>query len=135
MAATITVTKVAADDVDSSRSECFILQIAETSVAAATEVEVVLATHGLPTVGRIHARICQLTSGTGTTIDPIVGDVTNPSSGAGWKMENATAAASTHEVPVVPIPYAGISSFFHRSVPDTGSDNAVTTLYYIEKGW
>lgn len=135
MAATITVTETGTWGPAGRKN--FVLTITETDVAASTEVEVDLSTYGLPTAGRIMAQIAALTSlgsGTAVTIDPVLGLVTDPASGA-WGVDNETAAALIHNQPASGICYAGATSLFHRSVPNAGTDGAVTTTYYIRSGW
>lgn len=127
-AATITVTEA-----NSGPFRGYVLTIAETDVASTSEATIALATEGLPTVGRIWAQIASLDSGTGTTIDPILGDVTDPATGA-WKVENDTAAALIHNQAATAIRYSA-TTLYHRSVPDAGTDNVVTTRYYICAGW
>lgn len=127
--------------VKQQRSGCFILTITETEAAAASEVEIDpddpagdSSQPAIPKTGRVLARTCSLTAGTGTTVDPVLGQITNPANSA-WRMENNTAAVRTHEVNVTPIPYHLSGSFFHRSVVDAAADNSITTVYYIVAGW
>lgn len=111
------------------------LTITETDAAASSETEIVLADKGLPAFGRIIAQKSSLTAGSGATVDPILGEQTDPSTGA-WRVENATAAADIFNVPATGIPYGPeITSFFHRSNVNTGADNSITTVYYIRPGW
>ena len=128
-AATITYTSA-------GKSGAGILQIVEVEAAATSESEIVLATYGIPPIGRIHTQLCRLTAGTGTTVDPVIGDTTDPAAAATWKIENATAAALIHNQPDSAVRYAGITSFFHRAVPNNAAaDHSITTTYYISEGW
>ena len=129
--ATVTVTPVTA-----TSWRGYILTIAETEAAASSETEIVLADAGLPAMGRIITQRSRLTAGTGTTIDPVLGNQTNPAAGD-WLVENDTAAAAVHNVPAAGIPYGSdITSFFHRAVPnDATADHSITTTYYIVSGW
>lgn len=129
-ASTITVTEMQA-----ASFAGWLLEISETDAAASSEVEIVLADYGLPAFGRVITQAGQLTSGSGATIDPVLGSATDPAT-AIWKVENDTAAAQIHNVPATGIPYGTeITSLFHRSAVNTGTDNAITSRYYILKGW
>jgi hypothetical protein len=88
--------------------------------------------------GRIIGIRCTKTAGSATTVAPVLGRVTDPgnSSNLKDKITEATAAASIDIVPDPPINfYASDGVLYHRSVPDTGSDNDITTEYRILKGW
>jgi hypothetical protein len=129
-ASTITVTEMQA-----ASFAGWLLEISETDAAASSEVEIVLADYGLPAFGRVITQAGKLTSGSGANIDPILGSATDPST-AIWRVENATPHAHVHNVPATGIPYGNeITSFFHRSGVNTGTDNAITSRYYILKGW
>lgn len=133
MAYSATVTLTELDRVAGIRR--FTLTIAETEAAQTSEKEIVLATVGLPPVGRIHSQLCKLTSGTGTTIDPILGNATSPAT-AMWKFENPAAAAQVHNQPDSAVKYGGITSFFHRAVVNSAvADHVITTTYYVSEGW
>lgn len=109
--------------------------ITETEAAASSEVEIVLADYGLPSFGRVITQMSNLTAGTGTTVDPILGSATNPST-AIWRVENDTAAVRVHNVPATGIAYGDeITSLFHRSNVNAAADNSITSVYYILKGW
>lgn len=137
----VTVQKLAPDPVSSSRSEVYLVTITETEAAQTSEVTIAMSDPAgdgsqpaLPSSGRILSRTCILTAGTGTTIDPILGDASNPASAAAWKFENDTAAASVHEVPVRSIPYYD-GTLYHRSVPnDATADHSITTKYIFAAG-
>jgi hypothetical protein len=108
-----------------------VVAVTETSVGAATEVEIPI---GIAR-GRILRMTCVLTSGTGTTVDPIVGISTNPS-GVDVVIENGTAAATVDSSYAGGgITFSSSGSLFQRSKPDAGSDNAITTTYHIAVGW
>jgi len=114
----------------------YVVKITETEAAATSEVQINLATQGLPAVGSVVARRCAVTSGTGTTVDPVLGNATDPANGASWLFDNDTAANPVHEQPAVPITYGTqVSSFFHRSKVDAGADNSITTVYHFRQGW
>jgi len=109
------------------------LVIVETGATTTDELEIVLATAGLPVKGRVHAQYAILSAGTGTTIDPVLGLATNPAATA-WRIENGTPAAAVHNQPSSPVKYTG-ASFFHRARPDAAADNSITTTYLISAGW
>ena len=114
----------------------YVVLISETDATTTSEVEIDLADEGLPACGAVVARRCAVTSGTGTTVDPILGDATDPANGAGWVFDNDTAANPVHEQPAVPITYGTqVSSLFHRSNVDSGTNNSITTVYHIRQGW
>jgi len=75
-----------------------------------------------------------LTSGTASTVDPIVGIATNPA-GFNVVIENGTAAATIDNSYAGGITFSSSGSLFQRSKPDAGSDNAITTVYHIAVGW
>ena len=82
---------------------------------------------------------CVLTAGTGPSVDPVLGTVTDPGASANAASvvyANGTAAATVDYVPSTPIPFhTSTGELFHRSVPSGGSDNAITTKYFIRVGW
>ena len=116
--ATVTVTKVNSDT-------DFLVTVEETDAAATSEFEI----DGLPFNGRILRYTCVLTSGTGTTVDPIVGFATNPS-GINVIIENDTAAA-TIDVTPDPGTYYVASKMFVRSKVDAGTNNAISTRILV----
>jgi len=132
-------TKTARDG--GSRAE-FEITISYTSAGTATEAAVPLAgtdssgrVYQLPQMGRIFGQIGDLTAGSGSTVDPVLGNVTDPATGA-WRLENGTAGAQVFNYVADGIPYsfpAG-GSFYERPVPDSGSDNAITTRYLLCAG-
>jgi len=122
MAATVTVTRKGAE---------VVVQIAGTSIASTTEATIPLGF----TKGRVLRQVCVKTAGSATTLDPILGTATNPS-GSSVVLENDTAAATVDNQPSPPVTfYTSTGILYHRSVPDTGSDNSVTTEYHILVGW
>lgn len=116
--ATVTVTKVNSDT-------DYLVTIEETDAAAASEFEI----KGLPYNGRILRYTSVLTSGTGTTVDPIVGYATNPS-GINVILEN-DAPAATIDVTPDPATYYVASTMFVRSKVDAGTDNAISTRILV----
>ena len=88
--------------------------------------------------GRILMQKCHLTSGAGSTVDPVIGTVTNPASSAkDIIISNGTAGASISNqlgAPGVPF-YTATGKLYHRSVVDSGTNNAISTEYHIVQGW
>lgn len=112
----------------------YVLTISETEAGTSSEAEVVLADEGLPNVGRIIHRSTRLTAGTGTTVSPASGELTNPASTSVYRFQyGGTAAALVTEQPTSPIVYIG-SSLFHRSGVDAAADNSITSVYTIVPG-
>lgn len=109
----------------------WIVEINELEAGAATEATIT----GLPTDLRLLKQVSSLISGTGTTVDPILGTASNPS-GISVVAENDTAAADVNNVasPAIPF-YAATGQLFHRSVCDAGSDNTVASLYFFVEHW
>jgi len=134
-AAAISVTQYASGvPAEDELGPVYQVTITETEAAAASEAEIVLADEGLPTVGRIIHRGCKLTSGTGTTVSPVSGELTDPANAAFYRFQfGGTAAALVNEQPTKPLAYVG-SSLFHRSGVNAGTDNSITTVYLIVAG-
>ena len=110
-----------------------VVTIAETEAAAASEADPI----ELGFVrGRIIRQVCVLTSGTATTVDPIIGTTTDPS-GAAVVLENATAAATVdNQITGGATFNSSTGILYHRSVVDGASaDNVIATTYHILVGW
>lgn len=106
----------------------YLVQITETEAGAATECS-----FQAPIRGRILRQQATKTAGTAATIDPILGNAANPSAAAASiVVENDTAAATIDNVSDPAVVYvSNTGTLYHRSVCASGSDNSVTTLYYI----
>ena len=122
---TIVVTPVGSGD--------FVVTINEVESGTATEATIT----GLPIKGEVRFVAAQLVSGTGTTIDPVIGHITNPGASALTKIiENDTAAAGINVVSTKPIPYYDEDgTLFYRSICDAGADNVVSVRIYISSSW
>lgn len=129
-AATVTATRLSERDI--------LIRVAETEVAAASEATISPSNVDLPQRFRLLRAVSVLSAGTAATIDPILGRSTNPSN-VDVIYENAAPAATADNAPIAGLPvYLGNSypySMFHRSRPNAGADNTVTTEYYIREGW
>ena len=103
----------------------------ETEVAAASEATV----EGVPKFGRIMRVKATLTSGTGTTIAPEMGNAaTWTDSTQAEVLSGPTAAAHIDETQVVRY-YSSSGTLYVRATPDAGTDNAVSTEILIRDGW
>jgi len=121
-AASVTVTR---------RGGEILVTISETEAASTSEASIDLGVQKF----RVHRQICQLTSGTGTTVDPILGNATGPS-GISVILENDTAAATAdNSVTGGVTGYVSNGTLYHRSQVDAGTDNSVSTEYHIVVGW
>jgi len=121
--------------------------IVETAATSTTETTLTSTAAGTNTgpadIMPIHAALvrqsCALTSGTATTIDPVLGTITNPGSRVDKIIvNNATAAAAINNVPVRSVSYyAADGLIYHRSVTDSATaDGAVTTEYlFVVEDW
>mgnify|MGYP003148604024 FL=1 len=108
-----------------------LVQLTETSVSSSTEETITL---GI-TKGRVLRQTCVKTSGSGSTVDPIL---TRTSGGTGVNivMENASAAATVDNQVTGGVPfYTSDGVLYHKSSPDSASDNAVSSEYLILVGW
>ena len=94
----------------------------------------------VPKIFRILRQTCKLTGGSGSTIDPVVGTVTDPgaaASSAELVYANGVAAARVNNdinSGQGAACYAAGGKLYHRSVPDSGTNNSVTTIYLIQGG-
>ena len=105
--------------------------ISETEAAATSEASIDLGVQSF----RVHRQICQITAGSGATVDPILGNLTNPS-GASVILENDTAAATCdNSVTGGLTAYTSNGTLYHRSNVNTGTDNTVVSVYHVTVGW
>ena len=104
--------------------------ISQTSVGTATELEIPLNI----TRGRLLRIIADKTAGSASTLASLLGIATNPA-GSNVVFE-ATAAATVDSQIVGGATFSTSSgSLFYRAKPDSGSDNAITTILHILVGW
>lgn len=92
---------------------------------------------GLPLCGTLLSQMGQLHSGTGTTIDPILGTATDPATNYNnIVIDNGTAAAGISNLASPAIRYATTDgTLYARSVCDSGADNVVEVTLVIMAGW
>lgn len=109
----------------------YTVSISETECAATSEAVIT----GLPLSAVLLKQVTALTSGTGATVNPIIGLATNPA-GISILAENETAAASVNNIASPQIPFATASgTLYHRSRPNAGADNAILSRYLFQVGW
>ena len=120
----VTVTHVGGRD--------YVVTITETDAAAASEATIA----GLPRKGIVLSQLADKTGGSANTIDPILTTASGSTLSTQVVLENATAAATISNLadPAVPY-YSATGTLYHKSVVDTGTNNAVTTVYIIRAGW
>tara|TARA_A100001391_G_C5033418_1_gene268944 strand:+ start:520 stop:888 length:369 start_codon:yes stop_codon:yes gene_type:complete len=108
-----------------------LVQITETSVSSSTEETITLGV----TKGRVLRQVSVKTSGSGSTVDPILAR-TSGGTGVDIVMENATAAATVDNQVTGGVPfYTPTGVLYHKSSPDSGTNNAITSEYIILVGW
>lgn len=103
--------------------------IVELEASATTEFTLT----GVPDYGYVIRSASQLTAGSGSTVDPVLGRATAPA-GITLITANDTAAASVDNIQTEGVPYTTLTAgtLFGRSVCGSATDNAVTTLIYIK---
>ena len=105
--------------------------ISETEAASTSEATIDLGVQKF----RVHRQICTLSSGSATTVDPILGNATAPS-GANIILENDTAAATADNAITGGVTgYSSNGTLYHRSQVDSASDSTVVSEYHITVGW
>lgn len=108
-----------------------IVEISETSASSSTESTIPIGVQK----ARVMRQICQVTAGTAATVDPILAR-TSGGSGIDVILENDTAAATCDNSVSGGVPaYISDGVCYHKSVPNAGTDNAISTEYYILVGW
>ena len=108
-----------------------VVSITETSVSSSTEATIALGV----TKGRILRQTSALTSGSGSTVDPILAR-TSGGTGINVVGENGTAAATVANQTNGGVPfYTSSGNLYHKSVPNSGTNNAVAAEYLIAVGW
>lgn len=104
------------------------VRIAETDCASTSEATIAL---GVPCFFSVLAQRGKITSGTGATLDPILGTATAPA-GVEVVAENGTAADPVNNAPTGGAPgYTSTGTLYHRSRPNAGTDNVITTEYIL----
>lgn len=119
-----------------------VVDVRETDAAAASEIEIDLTASGrlpIPALGNVAEVRATLVSGTATTIDPVLGTVTDPGAAGAPEVvaENETAAANVinRYAPGSRYRAGAAGKLYHRSRASAGSDNVIRTVYFIQAGW
>lgn len=108
-----------------------LVTISETGAGSSTEETLAIGIQK----GRVMRQVCRVTSGSASTVDPILTRVTS-GTGIDIVLENDTAAATVDNSVSGGVPFfAASGNLFHKSVPNAGSDNAIASEYYIVDGW
>ena len=123
MAYTVTITQDAGS---------ILAHIAGTAIAATTEATIDLGIERV-TFLRMEAR---LVSGTGATIDPVLGSETDPATARNIATNGAAAAAidftpSTGAAAV----QAPAGKLYYRDVVNAAADNVTEAWLYFRRGW
>ena len=84
--------------------------------------------------GRVIKQACSKTSGTATTVNPVLGTAAAPA-GNTIIIANDTADDPVANVVQGGMPFITNGTLYHRSQPDAGADNVVESIYYIVKDW
>lgn len=117
MAGTATVTQTTI-----SGRPVFVVTLSETSVGTSTEWSADLAYIGTLTLVSLRS---QLTSGSGSTITPVLGKAASFAANSVNEIAAVSAGASNH-AEAAHVTWQCAGSIYGRAVPDTGSDNAVS---------
>jgi hypothetical protein len=121
---------IASKGADGGRNH-WAVTIAETEAAAGSEWSVV----GLPKRVTIFSYKATLTSGGGTTINPILGsDASFTASTQDHIATNATTAAHINDQTILRC-YLPSGTLYGRSTVDADTDNAISTEILIVEGW
>ena len=121
-AATVTVTRKGSE---------ILVTVSETEAASGSEATITIGV----TKFRVHRQICTLSSGSGASVDPILGRATSLS-GANVILDNdAAAATADNSVTGGVTGYSSDGILYHRSKVNTGTDNTVVSEYHLTVGW
>ena len=122
---TVTVTEQGAGHV--------VVTITETEVAASSEATIPLGFDR----GIVLKQRCKLTAESGTTIDPVLGEATDPgSAGARTAIyNNGTPAATINVTPTTPVPVASGTVYLRMVVDGGSSDNVTTCRLFFRAGF
>ncbi len=108
-----------------------VVTISETEATSTSEATLEI----MPKWGALVRQAAEKTAGSCSTIDPLLGTASDPS-GTDLVYANGTAAADLDNLPAQPVPYfSSDGTLYHRSQPNSGSDNSITTKYYFLAKW
>ena len=127
---TVTVTRIGANMVKAV--------ITETDAAQASEPSAIQMDNRYLS---LHRMICSLTAGTGTTVNPVIGSVTDPGGAGNEAFVQAEASAAAD--PINQAWTGGLRceadsalKFYHRSrVNNAAADHTIRTEYWFTIGW
>lgn len=110
----------------------YLVTISETDAAAASEATIT----GLPKKGLVLSQLADKTTGSATTLDPVLTTASGSTLSTQTVIENGTAAATISNLADPAIPYySATGTLYHKTQVDTGTNNGVTTVYLIRAGW
>ncbi len=112
-----------------------LVTISETEGAATSETSADIGRYLLSGHWKI-VRVKQvLTAGSAATVAPVFGTATNPTSGTLAYVGGLGAAASQDSTNSGAGWVGAGQTLYHRSVPNAGADNSISTQYYLAEGW
>lgn len=128
MAVTVTFTNPTPED--------WIIDIAETATSnGETRTLTPESNQRFPRAGRVMRLSSGFTSGTGTTLQPIISSSSTDFE-TGYVVFETSAEAAPDEQPQGGARYGFTgNSLYYRSNPDAGSDNIIFTRILIKAGW
>jgi len=136
MAYTATVTHTAITGPHGQRYLQVVISEVEAIATSQTTLSDTTSSRPLPRALRLLRQSCALTGGddAGTTVDPVLGAITDPASRVDLIVaQNDVAASKVNNVPPVPVPvYTSDGLLYHRSVVDSGTDSDIRTEYLFE---
>ena len=121
----------------SAPARVFRVTVTETECANSSETTFQLSSSGglhPVKIGLMYRVQSVKSSGSAATLQPRLGSAT---AATGVQVQYlATAGASVDDQPAAPVAICGTSTgtFYHRTQPDTGTNNAVTTVYLVKEG-
>tara|TARA_R100001443_G_scaffold18245_1_gene29100 strand:- start:14465 stop:14788 length:324 start_codon:yes stop_codon:yes gene_type:complete len=107
------------------------VQVQETEAGAATEATIT----GLPNKGRVLNQLCTKASGTASTVAPILVTAAAASAAVQTVCQATAASDQSNAFDDDSRYHIANGTLYHRTVCDAGSDNTVTTIYFIQAGW
>lgn len=125
----------------------WLVSIVETDCGPTDEAQIgTLTDQGVPVLGTVKRQIVVALSGSCTTVNGILSEVSNPAANPDrvivendpstqpLPLINDTQGVSTYYDPT-PAPGQTWGIVFHRSQPDAGNDNVIHSFYHIVQGW
>lgn len=128
-AGTVTIERIAPVQGNGNRGQ-FVITIVETSATSSSEITI----SGVPKCGTITRIRAKLTSGTGTTIRPRVGDAASFAADSYNETLAASGTAATVREPGSGPYCTSTGTLYLRNGVNAGTDNAITTEILIVEG-